>query len=350
MNRKPLSILPFVLLFLLCIYSVSGADVLEIPADVEIIEQEAFYGDALDKVILPDGVKTIGSKAFANSGLKRINLPASLISIAEDAFDENVIVSAAAGTYAAGWAKTHSVMTESPVEWFEFSDNEDGTCTLDKYVGPNVSSDNMVIPERNADGKIVSAIGASAFNITDGNNNSLLTGLTGRLIIPDSVVSIGWYAFYQCSGFRGDLIIPDSVTSIDERAFAECWGLSGRLVLPERMTYVGRQAFYGCSFTGDLIIPKGLTEINEAAFGEAGFTGDLILPEGVTKIWTIAFGECGFTGDLILPESIIYIDDFPFPYNYQFQRVLAVKDSYSWNWCVENGLGDILVEINDGNG
>ena len=342
--KKSLSELLFALLLLLCLCSVSQADVMEIPADTETIGQEAFYGDALDEVILPDGIKTIGSKAFAKSGLKRINLPASLESIAGDAFDEGVKVSVTEGTYAAGWAETHSVLPESPVDWFEFSDNEDGTCKLVKYTGPKTSSDDMVIPRRNAEGKIVSAIGQGAFNIFDENNNGLLTGLTGRLIIPETVVSIGYYAFYQCSGFTGDLIIPDSVTTIGDRAFSECWGLSGRLVLPERMTYIGFQAFYGCSFTGDLIIPKGLTEINEAAFGEAGFTGDLVIPEGVTEIHLIAFGECGFTGELVLPESITYIDSFPFPYNFKFQRILAVKNSYAWGWCVDNELGDLLVD------
>ena len=43
-----------------------------------------------------------------------------------------------------------------------------------------------------------------------------------RLVIPNSVTSVGKCAFYDCSSLSS-IVISDSVTSIGERAF---WGCS----------------------------------------------------------------------------------------------------------------------------
>lgn len=84
--------------------------VLNMPAALKIIDEEAFYGDtSIDKVVLSDKVKEIRARAFANSTLSEINLPDSLTFIAEDAFDgsDKVTVTAPAGSYAYQWAVDH---------------------------------------------------------------------------------------------------------------------------------------------------------------------------------------------------------------------------------------------------
>lgn len=88
--------------------------VLALPAALEVIAEEAFYGaKSLDKVILPESVKEIGVRAFANSSVKTINLPSSLTYIADDAFDGARLkhVTAVEGSYAYNWAVTHHYIT-----------------------------------------------------------------------------------------------------------------------------------------------------------------------------------------------------------------------------------------------
>ena len=154
----------------------------------------------------------------------------------------------------------------------------------------------LVLPEG------VTSIGIFAFNNC--------SGLTGSLVLPEGLTSIGSYAFYNCSGLTGSLVLPEGVTSIDDYAFYACSGFTGDLVLPEGLTSIGGDAFQECSgLTGSLVLPEGLTSIGRYAFNKcSGFTGSLVLPKGLTSIGEAAFADCsGFTGSLVLPEGLTSI-------------------------------------------
>ncbi|MBS5063706.1 MAG: leucine-rich repeat protein [Hungatella hathewayi] len=156
---------------------------------------------------------------------------------------------------------------------------------------------------------------------------------TGELTLSDSLVTIGKNVFYDC-GFTGQLVLPQTLTRIGNSAFAETT-FSGQLILPEKLNYIGIYAFMDCNFTGDLIIPEGITntgygafsgnsftgtltlpkklkEINRESFSSCGFTGELNIPDTVTDIGYLAFFECGFTGGLVLPDGLTSIGSLAF--------------------------------------
>ena len=77
---------------------------------------------------------------------------------------------------------------------------------------------------------------------------------TGNITLPSSVTydgatytvkEIDWYAFYNCSGLTGSLVIPNSVTLIDYYAFSGCSGFTGSLTIGNSVTTIGNDAFYG---------------------------------------------------------------------------------------------------------
>lgn len=131
----------------------------------------------------------------------------------------------------------------------------------------------------------VKSIGREAFMCTD---------FSGDLVIPNSVGSIGYGAFSACNGFNGTLTLPKGLKVIESCAFISCTKLKGNLTLPDNLTSIGDSAFYICRMlTGNLVIPKTVKSIGERAFaGCSGFKGTLTLHEGLETIGKNAFSSC----------------------------------------------------------
>ena len=157
--------------------------------------------------------------------------------------------------------------------------------------------------------KDLKTIGAGAFRY-DGY-------LSGTLVIPNSVTSIGNEAFYYCDGLSG-LVLSNSLQTIGNSAFYSCTGFTGELKLPTTLTVIGELAFFECSgFTGALKLPRGLVEIKYRAFeGCIGFTGDLVIPNTVTTIGVSAFSGIFMKDGLIVPASVTSIGNGAFYNNY----------------------------------
>jgi hypothetical protein len=149
------------------------------------------------------------------------------------------------------------------------------------------------------------------------------TGLT-EVTIPDSVTSIG--AFYGCTGlmkvtipnsvtsiggFYGctgltEVTIPNLVTSIGERAFYGCTGLT-EVTIPDLVTSIGRYAFYGCSGLTALTIGNSLTSIEWEVFSGCKGLMELTIPNSVTSIGRSAFYGCSGLTALTIPNSVTEI-------------------------------------------
>lgn len=101
---------------------------------------------------------------------------------------------------------------------------ENGQATIVGYEGGNLSP---IIPA-SIDGKPVRAIGEGAFSSLD------ITSVT----IPDTVVTIGWFAFSDCSALA-QAVIPKSVTAIGYEAFSGCKAVT---IYTERDSYAEKYA------------------------------------------------------------------------------------------------------------
>ena len=103
-------------------------------------------------------------------------------------------------------------------------------------------------------------IGDRAFNAF--NFGSSLTSIT----IPDSVKSIGEYAFAYCYSLTS-ITIPNSVTHIEDGVFFWCHSLTS-VTIPNSVTRIGYGVFSGCSSLTSVTIGDKTYEQQEIVDGK----------------------------------------------------------------------------------
>ena len=130
------------------------------------------------------------------------------------------------------------------------------------------------------------------------------------LVIPNSVTSIGVYAFSGCSGLTS-VTIPNSVTSIESEVFSGCSGLTS-VTIPNSVTSIGVAAFYSCSGLNSVTIPNSVTSIERNAFcGCSGLTS-VTIPNSVTSIESEVFRGCSGLTSVTIPNSVTSIENYAF--------------------------------------
>ncbi len=206
-----------------------------IPTSVTSIGDGAFSsGYSLTSLTIPDSVISIGASSFSGcSSLMNLMIGNSVTSIGSGAFDgctsltnvniPNSVTSIGQGAFwGSGLKDASSGLRVLPVN---------KSITITEYTGPGGA---VTIPEK-INELPVTSIGWKAFS------GYSLTSLT----IPNSVTSIGEYAFDWCNSLT-NVNIPDSVTSIGQGAFFRCTSLTS-VTIGNGVTNIGNWAFFGCT-------------------------------------------------------------------------------------------------------
>ena len=281
----------------------SGLTSITIPNSVTSIGGQAFAGcKALTSIAIPNSVTSIGDGAFSScSGLTSITIPNSVTSIGERAFCDcskltsitipNSVTSI--GEYA---FRDCSGLTSITIP--------NSVTSIGKAAFLNAGLISITIPNSVTNIGICVFYGCSALSsiiVEEGNvkydsrdncnaiietkSNTLIAGCK-KTVIPNSVTSIGSYAFYGCSSLTS-IAIPNSVTSIVDYAFAECSGLTS-ITIPNSVTSIGNRAFYSCSWLASITIGNSVMSIGNEAFAHSELTS-ISIPNSVTSIGYRAF-------------------------------------------------------------
>ena len=155
------------------------------------------------------------------------------------------------------------------------------------------------------------------------------------IIIPDSVTSIGDYAFSECHSLKS-INIPDSVTRIGYSAFKNCGCLTSisippsvttieygtflgchslrNINIPDTVTRIGRSAFEDCASLTSINIPPSLTTIEDGTFLCCHSLRNIYIPDTVTRIEDYAFSECNSLKNINIPNGVTWIGDSAFFY------------------------------------
>ena len=211
------------------------------------ISDHAFYGcsNLSGSLHIPNSVTTIGDNAFFDcSGLTSLTIPNSVISIGNHSFR--------------GCGLTSVTIPNSVT-----------------FIGFGLFGDCLFLEQ------IVVEMGNSIYDSRE-NCNAVIETSTNKLvagckstIIPNSVTSIGKWAFGYCQGLTL-LNIPNSVTSIGDLAFVSCFDLT-MLYIPNSVSTIGMRAFQTCSNLISIIIPDSVTTIGDYAFLDCGGLSEITI-------------------------------------------------------------------------
>ena len=127
--------------------------------------------------------------------------------------------------------------------------------------------------------------------------------------LPDTLRTIGNYAFYQHTGITGEFAIPAAVESIGLGAFRYL-GQSGgprlRFAQDSRLKTIGIVAFNFAGISAMPPLPQSLETVGVRAFEEAfdaaagSSLSNFVIPANVTSVGNYAFGSTVFNGTLTI--------------------------------------------------
>ncbi|MBR5706799.1 MAG: leucine-rich repeat protein [Bacteroidaceae bacterium] len=291
---------------------------------------ESFNKDSIGTIIIPAkvtynnhvySVTDIGYYAFNHcSGLTSITIPENITNISFGSFSycSNLTSITLSNTvtriYAAAFEGCNNLNSITIPESVIYISSERTFSGCNQLKSITVSPENTIYDSRDNCNAIIEKA-----------TNTLVLGCVNT-IIPKSVTSIGYGAFYGCKTLTS-ISIPDNVTSIGGRAFYDCSSLSS-ISIPESVIDIHYGAFWGSAWYKEqqdglicigkvayeykgtmppntsIVIPNGIKSISSSAFSDCKGLISITIPEGVTSIGNSTFRDCSNLVSILFPESI----------------------------------------------
>lgn len=110
-----------------------------------------------------------------------------------------------------------------------------------------------------------------------------------EIIIPDSVTSIGAYAFFQSNVER--VLLNNTIEVIPESCFESCGGLE-YIKIPDVVTEISTYAFIDCQSLANVVLGNNVKTIGEAAFASCYRLENVNFPDSLETISKDAFEDC----------------------------------------------------------
>jgi len=336
-------------------YNCGNLTDINIPDGVTSIGREAFYHcESLTSVTIPDSVKSIGMEAFYHcESLTSITIPDSVTSIGDHIFDGCASLKSAVigngvsqiGYYAFGYCGSLTSVTIGS-----------GVKAIDSWAFEHCGSlPKISIP------KSVTDISSAAFDycyslmaINVNKNNPNYSSVSGALFNKAKTELLR-----VPGGFLGAYTVPDSVTTIGNWAFRDCIHLTG-VTVPKSVTLLTGSAFDGCSSLKQIIVNKNnpnYSSISGVLFNKeqtklirvpGGKSGTYTVPDGVSALGDYgehAFQDCALLTEVIIPESVGQLHSYLFSGCTQLQKVTIPNSTLQISEFVFEGCENLQFTV-----
>ncbi len=268
-------------------------------AKITSIADYAFQNNSkITNLTIPNTITKIGAYAFEHcSKLKSIFIPKSVLSIGTRAFSREYEV--------------------------------------DTVV---VDSDNPVYDSRD---------NCNAINVT--GSNTLIFGYKDT-VIPNSITTIGAYAFYHVKT-SGNLDIPYGVKTLEKNSFF--WSKIASISIPSSVTSIGNYAMYGCEYLVNITIPASVTSIGQHVLSYCPKLEKISIEKSnpiynsnnncnaiiETSTNTLLYG-CQNT---VIPDSVTKLSEYAFSYCKNITEIKISKNIISLSNRTFSGCNKVLT-------
>ena len=264
----------------------------------EICDSAFFFCENLTSIALPDNVTTIGVRAFSYcKKLPGITLPENVQQIKYCAFENCLSLTR---------LNIPRYVNDISFKAFYMCSTL-FSITVDKENTHYDSRDNCNAIIETASNKLILGISMSTIPqgvVSIGDYAFYNRGMS-QINIPNSVEKIGSYAFASCSELT-NLIIPNSVTYIGNNAFSVCPKLSN-VEISNNVTTLEDSTFYYCDKLTSVTIPSGIKYIYNCVFKNCSSLTSVTFSEGLKSVGMYAFENCSGLTSITFPSSISYI-------------------------------------------
>ena len=174
-----------------------------------------------------------------------------------------------------------------------------------------------------------------------------------RTIVDREVTEISAFSFMGNQIITSiDLTYAHDLTKIGASAFDGCNSIANKVIIPKSVTSIGFAAFYDCSSVPEFDIYANIKKVSEEVFYKCSSLKTVTLREGIEEIGNHAFADCTELEYTNIPNTINYISSSAFQ-NDPNLTLGVWFGSYGYEYAPAHNIPYILLDsvlLGDANG